>query len=59
MYDTDLATYDTGDSFDHSAAEGFIKIWGLPVETAARRRPALARDEVTAGRSSSNGDAGQ
>ena len=59
LYDTDLATYDTGDSFDHSAAEGFIKIWGLPVETAARRKPALERDEVPAGRSSLNGDVDQ
>ena len=42
LYDHGLATYDEGDSFDHSAAEGFIKIWGLPVETAAKRarRPA-------------------
>ena len=38
LYDTGLATYDAGDRFDHSAAEGFIKIWGLPVETAAQRR---------------------
>jgi argininosuccinate synthase len=39
LYDHGLATYDAGDQFDHSAAEGFIKIWGLPVETAARRSP--------------------
>ncbi len=39
LYDQSLATYDAGDTFDHSAAEGFIKIWGLPVETAARRAP--------------------
>ncbi len=38
LYDHALATYDAGDRFDHSAAEGFIKIWGLPVETAARQR---------------------
>jgi argininosuccinate synthase len=37
LYDQGLATYDEGDKFDHSAAEGFIKIWGLPIETAARR----------------------
>jgi argininosuccinate synthase len=37
LYDQGLATYDEGDKFDHSAAEGFIKIWGLPVEIAARR----------------------
>ena len=40
LYDRDLATYDAGDVFDHGAAEGFIKIWGLPVETAARRAAA-------------------
>jgi argininosuccinate synthase len=36
LYEHSLATYDEGDRFDHSAAEGFIKIWGLPVETAAK-----------------------
>ena len=36
LYEHGLATYDAGDRFDHSAAEGFIKIWGLPVETAAK-----------------------
>ena len=39
LYDTELATYDEGDRFDHSAAEGFIKIWGLPIETAALKSP--------------------
>ena len=45
LYDHGLATYDEGDSFDHSAADGFIKIWGLPVETAAKnaRRNAAAK----------------
>lgn len=37
LYEHALATYDAGDRFDHSAAEGFIKIWGLPIETAARK----------------------
>ena len=59
LYDTNLATYDTGDSFDHTAAEGFIKIWGLPAEIAARRQSALERDEITAARSNLNGNAGQ
>ena len=40
LYEHALATYDAGDAFDHSAAEGFIKIWGLPVETSARKKPA-------------------
>jgi len=37
LYDRGLATYHAGDQFDHTAAEGFIKIWGLPTETAARK----------------------
>ena len=39
LYDHALATYDLGDAFDHAAAEGFLKIYGLPVETAARKSP--------------------
>ena len=30
LYNEALATYSSKDSFDHKAAEGFIKIWGLP-----------------------------
>lgn len=41
LYDESLATYDDGDEFDHGAAEGFIKIWGLPVELANARGAAL------------------
>lgn len=51
LYDHALATYDEGDTFDHSAAEGFIKIWGLPVETAAknaRRRAAKSASAAVA-----------
>ena len=33
LYSQGLATYDKGDLFDHSAAEGFINIWGLPSRT--------------------------
>jgi len=40
LYDRELATYDAGDLFDHQAAEGFIKIWGLPTVTAARKQAA-------------------
>ena len=35
LYNLALATYDEGDQFDHEAAEGFIKIFGLPLENAA------------------------
>ena len=51
LYDHGLATYGLGDTFDHSAAEGFIKIWGLPVETAAknaRRRAAKSASPAVA-----------
>jgi argininosuccinate synthase len=36
LYSHSLATYDTGDQFDHNAALGFIKLWGLPLSTQAQ-----------------------
>ncbi|MGH9266869.1 MAG: argininosuccinate synthase [Acidimicrobiales bacterium] len=39
LYDAALATYDEGDAFDHSAAEGFVKLWGLPIKIWARAHP--------------------
>ncbi len=41
LYDHGLATYEKGDRFDHASAEGFIKLWGLPVETVARQAARL------------------
>ncbi|MCH7552606.1 MAG: argininosuccinate synthase, partial [Chloroflexi bacterium] len=35
LYQVKLSTYGDEDAFDHTAAEGFIKIWGLPVRTQA------------------------
>jgi argininosuccinate synthase len=35
LYQHSLATYETGDTFDHNSALGFIKLWGLPVQTQA------------------------
>lgn len=32
LYNEKLATYSKGDAFDHNAAVGFIKIWGLPTK---------------------------
>jgi argininosuccinate synthase len=40
LYDIGLATYGEGDTFDHGAAAGFIRLHGLPIETAARMRGA-------------------
>jgi argininosuccinate synthase len=37
LYDTGLATYDKDDTYDHAAAEGFIKLWGLPSKVAGIR----------------------
>ncbi len=48
LYEHALATYDAGDQFDHTAAEGFIKIWGLPVEIAARKSPSAAAQSTAA-----------
>ena len=39
LYDTSLATYDRDDMFDHRAAQGFVKLWGLPLKTWARTHP--------------------
>ena len=36
LYALGLATYDKGDQYDQSAAEGFIHIWGLPVRVQAQ-----------------------
>jgi argininosuccinate synthase len=49
LYDHALATYDAGDTYDHTAAVGFIKIWGLPVETAARKAPKAVRRSSVVG----------
>ena len=45
LYDRGLATYDTGDKFDHQSAVGFINIFGLPLRTEARRGSAAAAPE--------------
>jgi argininosuccinate synthase len=36
LYDHGLATYDKGDTYDQSAAIGFINIWGLQTRTQVR-----------------------
>jgi argininosuccinate synthase len=47
LYDHGLATYDEGDKFDHTAAVGFIKIYGLPVETVSRKWGLAGRADDT------------
>ena len=38
LYDYGLATYDAADSFRHDDAEGFVRLWGLSVQTWAARQ---------------------
>ena len=47
LYNHSLATYDSGDQFDHNAALGFIKLWGLPLTTQAQVQllPSMSSDE--------------
>ncbi len=44
LYRRDLSTYGDDDAFRHSAAEGFIHLWGLSARTQAQAQP-LAQDE--------------
>ncbi len=51
LYDLSLATYDTGDGYNHAAAAGFIELWGLPVRTCAKVQSARqTRPEVPTGK---------
>jgi argininosuccinate synthase len=38
LYDYGLATYDAADSFRHQDAEGFVRLWGLGVQTWAAKQ---------------------
>jgi argininosuccinate synthase len=38
LYSKKLATYESGDQFDHDAARGFIRLWGLSQQTQAQRQ---------------------
>ena len=41
LYDFNLATYDEGDSFDQSAARGFIELFGMSSKVASSREQKL------------------
>ncbi|WP_421120148.1 argininosuccinate synthase [Aquihabitans daechungensis] len=38
LYDYELATYDAGDSFRHEDSAGFVRLWGLGIETWSARQ---------------------
>jgi argininosuccinate synthase len=49
LYNEELATYSKGDAFDHNAAVGFIKIWGLATKVYAevnQKEEAVVKQEV-------------
>jgi argininosuccinate synthase len=46
LYRLELATYGRGDQFDQSAAEGFIKLFGMGVRTAAEVQGKLAEQDL-------------
>jgi argininosuccinate synthase len=38
LYDYGLATYDAADAFRHEDSAGFVRIWGLGIQTWAERQ---------------------
>jgi argininosuccinate synthase len=46
LYQHSLATYGKGDTFDQSAAAGFIKLWGMGVRTASQVQGQLHAREL-------------
>ena len=38
LYDYGLATYDAEDSFRHEDSAGFVRLWGLGIETWSQRQ---------------------
>lgn len=67
LYQHALATYETGDAFDHRSALGFIALWGLPVKTQAEIQLLTGQqgdafgipDLLTAPEANANGHAGE
>ncbi|QTC43923.1 argininosuccinate synthase [Bacillus sp. V3] len=47
LYDENLATYTKADEFDHDAAVGFIKLWGLPTKVSSAINSSEKKEKVT------------
>jgi len=56
LYDYEMATYEAADRFHHGDAAGFVRLWGLGVETWASRQGHASRP---AGQVSASRPAGQ
>ncbi|MGI8531430.1 MAG: argininosuccinate synthase [Geodermatophilaceae bacterium] len=46
LYDFELATYDSGDTFDQGLSRGFVELWGMPSKLAAARDARLGGTAV-------------
>ncbi len=46
LYNEELATYTSADTFDQSAAVGFIKLWGLPTKVHSEVQANLAKQKT-------------
>ncbi|MEQ6378370.1 argininosuccinate synthase [Bacillaceae bacterium S4-13-58] len=46
LYNEELATYSKGDAFDHNAAVGFIKLWGLSTKVYSQVNQKKPEKEV-------------
>jgi len=44
LYNKELATYTIEDKFDHTAAEGFLKIYGLPFKTLSKVKNKIIKE---------------
>ena len=47
LYSESLASFTTGDMYDHHDAEGFITLWGLPLKVRAMRMNELKKQNLT------------
>ncbi len=48
LYQHALATYESGDAFNHASALGFIELWGLPVKTQAQTQLLTGQNDTIA-----------
>ena len=46
LYSESLASFTTGDMYDHHDAEGFITLWGLPLKVRAMRMNELKKNNT-------------
>ncbi len=46
LYSEKLASFTTGDMYDHHDAEGFITLWGLPLKVRAMRMNELKKENT-------------